>query len=98
MQIPLCGSLLAPFHLIRKEFYNILLVSIFHTIFLYGTFFIGMVWVRGAEGAIMIGAGPLASALMAHLLMNDDKMRPRILVGIVFGMAGVVFISLASKP
>ncbi len=98
MQIPLCGSLLAPFHLIRKEFYNILLVSIFHTIFLYGTFFIGMVWVRGAEGAIMIGAGPLASALMAHLLMNDDKMRPRILLGIVFGMAGVVFISLASKP
>ncbi len=98
IQIPLCGSLFAPFRLMRREFFTVLLVSFFHTIYLYGTFFIGMKWVRGAEGAIMIGAGPLASALMAHLLTHDDKMQRKTMVSIFFGMAGVVFISLASKP
>jgi len=98
IQIPLCGNLLAPFRMIRDEFATVLLVGFFHTIFLYGTFFIGLSWVRGAEGAIMIGVGPLASALMAHVMMHDDKMQRRTLLSIVIGMAGVVFISLASKP
>lgn len=98
IQIPFCGSLLAPLRMLRKEFKTVLLVSLFHTIYLYGTFFIGMAWVRGAEGAIMIGAGPLASVFMAHLLMRDDKMQRRSLISIAFGMAGVLLISLASKP
>jgi drug/metabolite transporter (DMT)-like permease len=98
LQIPFCGSLLAPFKMIRKEFVTVLLVSFFHTIYLYGTFFIGMQWVRGAEGAIMIGAGPLASVLMAHLLMHDDKMQRRTMISVAFGMAGIAFISLATKP
>ena len=98
IQIPLCGSLLAPFRMIRKEFATVLWVSVFHTIYLYGTFFIGMQWVRGAEAAIMIGGGPLASALMAHLLMHDDKMQRRTLVGIGFGIGGIALISLAAKP
>lgn len=98
IQIPLCGNMLAPFRMIRKEFTTVFLVSVFHTIYLYATFFIGMSWVKGAEGAIMIGFGPLASALMAHLLMHDDKMNRRTLYSILLGMAGVVLISLASKP
>jgi len=98
IQIPLCGSLLAPFRMIRKEFATVLWVSFFHTIYLYGTFFIGMQWVRGAEAAIMIGAGPLASALMAHWFMHDDKIQRRTLISIGFGMGGILFISLASKP
>lgn len=98
IQIPLCGSLLAPFRIIRKEFTTVLWVSLFHTIYLYGTFFIGMQWVRGAEAAIIIGAGPLASALMAHVLMHDDKIQRRTLLGIGLGMGGIILISLASKP
>lgn len=98
IQIPLCGGFLAPFRMLRREFTTVLLVSAFHTIYLYGTFFIGMVWARGAEAAIMIGAGPLASALVAHLLMHDDKLQRKTLLSIAFGMAGITLISLASKP
>jgi drug/metabolite transporter (DMT)-like permease len=98
IQLPLCGSLLAPFRLIRREFTTVLLVSLFHTIYLYGTFFIGMQWVRGAEGAIMVGGSPLAAALIAHVLMHNDKMQRRTLVSIAFGMSGITLISLASKP
>ncbi len=98
LQLPLCGSLLAPFRLMKKEFRTVLLVSLFHTVYLYSTFFIGLSWARGAEGAIMIGVGPLASALMAHLLTRDDKMKRGTMTGIALGMAGVVLISLAAKP
>jgi drug/metabolite transporter (DMT)-like permease len=98
LQIPLCGGLLAPLRMIKKEFLTVLLVSLFHTVYLYATFFIGLSWVRGAEGAMMIGIGPLASALMAHVLMKDDKMQKRLLIGILLGMSGVVLVSLASNP
>ena len=36
IQLPLCGSLLAPWRMIRKEFTTVLLVSFFHTIYLSG--------------------------------------------------------------
>lgn len=98
LQIPLCGSLLAPFRMLKTDFKTVLWVSLFHTVYLYATFFIGLSWVRGAEGAIMIGVGPLTSALVAHLLMKDDKMQKRTLISILLGMSGVAFISLASNP
>jgi drug/metabolite transporter (DMT)-like permease len=98
LQIPLCGSLIAPFRMLRTDFMTVLQVSLFHTVYLYATFFIGLNWVQGAEGAIMIGVGPLAAALMAHFLMHNDKMKRRTLFSILLGMAGVIFISLASNP
>ncbi len=98
IQIPFCKHWLAPWHLLRKEFTTVLLVSFFHTVFLYATFFIGMSWVPGAVGAITVGGGPLCAALVAHWLMHDDKLERRTMTSIVFGMAGIAFISLASKP
>ena len=98
IQIPFCRQWGAPFRLLRREFPTVFLVSLFHTIYLYGTFFIAMQWASGAEAAIMIGCGPLASALMAHLLTHDDKLQRRTLAAIAFGIGGVVLISIASKP
>jgi drug/metabolite transporter (DMT)-like permease len=97
-QIPFCKTWKAPFQLIKSHFSTVLLVSLFHTVYLYGTFFIALQWVRGAEAAIIIGAGPLASALMAHLLMPDDRLQPRTLTGILLGLSGVALISLSSQP
>lgn len=98
IQIPFCKHWTAPWTLLRKEFRTVLLVSLFHTIFLYATFFIGMSWVRGAQGAIMIGSGPLCAALVAHLMMHDDKLQRQTMTSIAFGMAGIVCISLTAKP
>ncbi|MDF7801662.1 DMT family transporter [Pontiellaceae bacterium B1224] len=98
LQIPLCGSILAPFRLLKSDFKTVLQVSLFHTVYLYASFFIGLSWVSGAEGAIMIGVGPLTAALVAHLLMKDDKMQRRTLFSILLGMSGVALISLASNP
>ncbi|MEI6891659.1 MAG: DMT family transporter [Pontiella sp.] len=98
LQIPFCGSLLAPWRLMKKEFFTVFIVSLFHTVYLYSTFFIALKWVRGAEGAMMIGIGPLTSALVAHVMMKDDKIQKRLLFGILLGMSGVIFVSLASNP
>lgn len=98
IQIPFCRHWLAPLQLMRKEFATVLLVSLFHTVYLYATFFIAMSWLPGAEGAITMGAGPLCAALVAHWLTHDDKLERRTLVSIAFGMTGVAVISLASKP
>ncbi len=98
IQIPFCKHWLAPWQLLRREFSTVLLVSLFHTIYLYATFFIALSWLPGAEGAITMGAGPLCSALVAHWLMHDDKLERRTLTSIAFGMGGIACISLASKP
>ncbi|MDZ8119674.1 DMT family transporter [Pontiella agarivorans] len=98
LQIPFCGSVTAPFLLLRREFVTVLLVSLFHTVYLYSTFFIGLAWVRGAEGAMMIGVGPLASALVAHMMMRDDRIQQRTLFSIILGMTGVAFVALSSNP
>lgn len=98
IQIPFCGSLLAPWRLLRREFRTVILVSLFHTIFLYAVFFIGLSMVGGAEGAIMIGSGPLCSALVAHLFMHDDKLQRKTAISLLFGVTGIIFISLAAKP
>ncbi|QBG47735.1 DMT family transporter [Verrucomicrobia bacterium S94] len=98
LQIPFCGSVTAPFLMLRREFITVLLVSLFHTVYLYSTFFIGLAWVRGAEGAMVIGAGPLASALVAHVMMHDDRIQKRTLFSILLGMAGIAFVTLSSSP
>lgn len=98
IQIPFCKHWLAPWRLLRKEFLTVLMVSLFHTVYLYACFFIALSWLPGAEGAITIGAGPLCAALVAHGLMHDDKLERRTLISILFGMGGIACISLASKP
>ncbi len=98
IQIPFCRHWLAPMQLLRKEFTTVLLVSLFHTVYLYATFFIALSWLPGAEGAITMGAGPLCAALVAHWMMHDDKLERRTMTSIAFGMGGIVCISMASKP
>jgi drug/metabolite transporter (DMT)-like permease len=96
--IPLSGSWKEPFRLLRHEFKTVLLVSIYQTIYLYATFFYAMTLARGAEAAIIIGMGPLASALVAHWTMKDDPLNRQTLFSIGLGVAGIVLVSLASKP
>lgn len=60
----------------------------------YGLFFMGLNKVSASTSAIIIGAGPLFVAVMAHLTMKNDRMTLRKIIAIAMGIAGVVFISL----
>lgn len=72
-----------------------LLFAFVQTFLQYGLFFMGLAEVPAATSAVIIGAGPLFVAVMAHLTLADDRLTPRKIVAITLGLSGVVFISLA---
>jgi drug/metabolite transporter (DMT)-like permease len=98
IQLPFCGGLRGPFGLLRTHLKTVLLVSLFQTILLYAGFFIALTLVRGAQAAIVVGTGPLISAIVAHFAMHDDKLKRRTLISTLLGISGVIIISLATKP
>ena len=101
MRFTLAGMLLVPVMLIKKvdfrgalKHWKFMLAFAFIQTFLqYGLFFMGLDKVPAATAAIIIGAGPLFVAIMAHLTLENDKMTLRKVVAIVLGLSGVIFIS-----
>ena len=106
MRFILAGLLLLPFsgglkHLANAAIHNyrtVLVVSLFQSILLYGTFFIAMQFVDGAVAAIVIGSSPMISALVAHVMMHDDKLTARNVFAISLGISGIVIVTLSCKP
>ncbi len=96
IQLPFCKQ--SPFRLLRTETKTVILVSLCQTIILYAGFFYALTLVRGAQAAIVIGSGPLVSAIAAHIAMHDDKLSRRTLQSIALGIGGIIIISLATKP
>lgn len=103
MRFTLAGLLLVPVIAIRKEDLRgalkhwrfMFLFAFMQTFLQYGLFFMGLDKVSAATSAIIIGAGPLFVAIMAHITLNDDKMTLRKIAAIILGLSGVAFISLA---
>jgi len=58
-------------------------------------FYLGISLVPAAITAIIIGASPLFSAILAHLFLKDDRLSMRNMVSISLGMTGVVIIALS---
>jgi drug/metabolite transporter (DMT)-like permease len=96
IQLPFCKQ--SPFRLLKTETKTVVLVSLCQTVILYAGFFYALTLVRGAQAAIIIGSGPLVSAIAAHFAMHDDKLNRRTLQSIALGIGGIVIISLATKP
>ncbi len=96
IQIPFCKQ--SPFRLLQTETRTVILVSLFQTILLYAGFFYALTLVRGAQAAIVIGSGPLISAIAAHFAMHDDKLSRRTLQSVALGIGGIIIISLSTKP
>jgi drug/metabolite transporter (DMT)-like permease len=103
MRFTLAGLLLVPVMVATKTDLRgalrhwpfMLLFALVQTFLQYGLFFMGLDKVPAALSAIIIGAGPLFVALMAHIALPDDRMTVRKTAAIALGLSGVVFISLA---
>ncbi len=78
----------------KKSWKLIVQIALLQTTFLYGLFYTGIDYLPGALGAMLIGAQPLFAAIMAHLMMNNDKITWTKIVAILLGMLGVCVISL----
>lgn len=102
LRFTLAGLLLVPIIWLNKldlkaaltHWKFMLLFAFMQTFLQYGLFFLGLDRVPGATSSIIIGAGPLFVAIMAHLVLKNDKMTLRKTASITLGMAGIVFISL----
>lgn len=103
MRFMLAGILLVPFLIYQrtdwktglKQWRYMLLFSFLQTFIQYGVFFMGLSRVPAAISAIIIGAGPLFVALMAHFMVRNDRLTLRKSTAIALGMTGIVFISIA---
>lgn len=76
----------------------ILKVAFFQTFALYGLFYFGMTLVSGALAAMVIGASPLVSSVLAHYCMPGDRMTPIKSAGLFLGLIGVAILSLSRQP
>jgi len=88
------GNLTSYFKKIKEYFKLILWVSILQTFIQYFFFYLGIERVPGALGAIVIGAGPLFIAILAHFLMPNDKLSWKKFGAIILGILGIVLVIL----
>lgn len=72
-----------------------LLFAFLQTFMQYGLFFCGLNLVPAPTAAVIVGAGPLFVAVMAHYTMPGDKLSLRKLIAIALGLLGVAVISFA---
>ena len=96
--LPFCGRPSVVMAEVRSHWRVIFRVALFQTFLLYGLFFWGMTYVPGALAAIIIGASPLFSGLVAHMLMPGDQMNQQKWVSIGLAIAGVVLIAFHKDP
>lgn len=73
----------------------ILLLSAMQFFAQYSFFYLGMTFVPGALGAMIIGSSPLFIAIVAHVWMHNDKMTPIKMGSIFIGIIGIAIITLS---
>ncbi len=105
MRFTLAGLLLVPMLLIKKINWReqmshwrfMLTFAIVQTFLQYGIFYMGLNLVPGALASIIIGAGPLFIAILAHFTLPNDHLSLHKLGAIALGLAGVATISFAGQ-
>jgi len=86
------------FRFIGSNLKLILLFAFLQTFLQYTLFYTGINMIPGAAAAVVIGSQPLFIALVAHFLMPGDRMTRAKTLVILFGITGVVLVSLGKDP
>jgi drug/metabolite transporter (DMT)-like permease len=91
--LPFAGSPLIYLKTVRENWRIMLLITILQIIVNYSFFYLGLQIVPGALGAVIAGAQPLITALIAALMHEDEMLTRRKMATIICGISGVVLIS-----
>jgi drug/metabolite transporter (DMT)-like permease len=83
--------------MIRNNWKVVAWVTILQIVINYSLFYQGLNLVPGALGAVVYGAQPLIIALVAALLHKDDKLTRSKIITIIFGLSGVILISVGRQ-
>jgi len=88
----------AYFRILRKNYKLIVLFAFLQTFLQYTMFYTGINMIPAAVAAIVIGSQPLFIALVANFFMPGDRMTLTKTLVILFGILGVVLVSLGKDP
>jgi drug/metabolite transporter (DMT)-like permease len=81
-----------------KSFWKVVAwVTFLQMLINYSLFYIGLDLVPGALGAIIVGSQPLVTAVVASIMHKEDKLTKRKIITIIFGLSGVVLISVGRQ-
>ena len=72
----------------------VLVLAIFQTVLQYFFFYIGMAHTTGVNGSIITATNVFLSLLVASLLLKQEKLDARRILGCLLGFAGVVLVNL----
>lgn len=76
---------------------RVIKISLFQTALLYTFFYLGIDKTPAAVAAIIVGAGPLFIALMAHFTTGRDLMTTHKAVALLIGFTGIVLLALSRE-
>ena len=83
--------------MIRNNWKVVVWVTTLQIVVNYSLFYQGLNLVPGALGAVVYGAQPLIIALVAALAHKDDKLTRTKIITIIFGLSGVILISVGRQ-
>lgn len=100
------GLLLLPLWIgvlrLRKQFlanwHFLLGIGVMQTFITYALFYNAFKYVDGAMAAIIVGTGPILTAITTHFFIHNDKMTKKKMLTLICGFAGIVIIALSKKP
>ncbi|MCE5347865.1 MAG: DMT family transporter [Bacteroidales bacterium] len=79
--------------MIREHWRLVAWVTVLQTFLNYTLFYQGMNMVPGALGAVIVGSQPLITALIAAIMIKNDKLTKQKIFTIILGISGVILIS-----
>jgi len=79
--------------MLKTHWKLIMMVMSLQTLMNYILFYLGMDLVPGALGAVIVGSQPLVTAVVAAVVIRDEKLTRRKIVTIIAGISGVILIS-----
>jgi drug/metabolite transporter (DMT)-like permease len=92
--LPFCKNLKKEIPIALKNFGQIILLGLFQTTILYFFFYLGLNKTPAAIAAIIVGAGPLFVALLAHFTVENDRLTKRKIIALSIGFSGIVLLAL----
>lgn len=105
LRFMLSGILIFPFvkqkrvalNQVKSNIKSVLVLSFFQTFALYALFYLGMDLTPASAAAVIMGAGPLYIAAIAHFTTGKDQMTIRKAISLGFGILGIIFLTLGRK-
>ncbi|HNX65760.1 MAG TPA: DMT family transporter [Bacteroidales bacterium] len=97
----LSGLMLLPFSahprvyikMIRENYKLAIWVTILQTLINYILFYIGLEYVPGALGAVIVGSQPFVTAIVSRIMIKEERFTRAKVLTIITGIAGIVLVS-----